>query len=512
MSRTAILIALVATGLLAGLVGVAQAQTNLPGTVSLENSPPNAPAIEVDANRSDPIEIPQIPVTIPLDMITDPNNDPLTLTFTESDYTPPSDPFTFAEFSDTSITPYTNLTLGQDGTYTVDADQASFSFVMARGVVPNGAHTISYTVTDGEASETGTITINVSGTPPSAQELNYFVSHPGEVVVGFGRSATDQDDGSLGTTLTFTPRDMPADFDTYLEVTEGASDDDNDGTYDVPSDTEERLVKIRTVASGLAQVILDYTIDDGADTASSTVTITVLDPSVLPLQDVTYMVPAVIDSQFTHTLDQDEIQSLVTIDLSDTEIRGFSLDVNRPGDMNGFASITGTNTLARTLTYDPDVDDSAEDEVFTYWGNSGGRLGAATITFDRGNTCTPDIPTADLEFGDVKLGVVSQNEVMVEISNAGHSPFTVMLSGEEWLKDDNTPAMAAEVTAYDVASGVDYAMKTKLTGTATALEDPVGLNDDVTLYMNLLPILHTDVTAVGEILTQQITVSTTCTP
>ena len=518
MNGTILLIALVATGLLAGLVGMAQAQSIVEGTVALEDSPPIAPDIDVEALRPSTSLSRDGLVTIPLTGITDPNNGPLTLTFAEADYTPAYGDITFADFSRSAFSiSYTNLSRDESsGTYTVDATQESFSFGLA-SLVPNGPNTISYSVTDGMTPMTGTITINVSGAAPEVGEESLFVTHPAEFVLGFGHYVRDPDDPNEDLTVTFTPDATISDFDTYLEITDGASDGNDDGTYDITSDPATKLVRLETKDSP-GHVVLDYTASDGASTVSNKVLINILDssdPNYIPLQDVTYMVPAMIDSQFTHTLDQDEIQSLVAEDLSDAEIMELRLDANRIGDRGGFASITGTNSLERTLTYDPLVDDSSEDEVFTYWarlpdpGPTGSRLGAATMTFDRGNMCGSDIPSGNLEFGAVGLGQES-DEVTVEIANTGHTPITVMVSGEDWVRAEGA-AMPASVTAFGVETG-NYGSKTPLKddNTNTSLPNAVGLNDDVTLYMQLIPRLLEDATNVSGELTQQITVSTTC--
>ena len=213
-----------------------------------------------------------------------------------------------------------------------------------------GAATFEYTVSDGEATDTGTVTVNVGG-----------VNDP-PVAVNDALTTAEDTPGTI-TTATLVANDTDTELQTLSVTGVGGA---VNGTVDLAGGT----VTFTPDANYSGAASFTYTVSDGAATATGTVDVT-----VTPVND------APVANAGTAQTDED---TAVTITLTGSDVEGSSLTfaiVTQPA--NGtLGAITQVDATSATVVYTPDTD-STMDDSFTFEVNDGDLDSApATVAID----------------------------------------------------------------------------------------------------------------------------------
>ncbi|MEQ8677656.1 MAG: tandem-95 repeat protein [Aggregatilineales bacterium] len=229
------------------------------------------------------------------------------------------------------------VTINPDNTITYTPDNDFF-----------GSDSFDYTISDGTNSDTATVTVNVNevidpNTPPVANDDSATTDENQAVTIDVLINDTDADGDTLSVTGTTTP-------------TNGSVIINPDNTLTYTPDTDF-----------FGTDSFDYTLSDGNDTNTATVTVTVnevIAPNNPPV--------ATDDSATT-----DENQAVtIAVLTNDSDADGDTLSVTgttSPG--NGSVSINPDNTL----TYTPDTDFFGTDS-FDYTISDGEDTDSATVT------------------------------------------------------------------------------------------------------------------------------------
>ena len=344
------------------------------------------------------------------------------------------------------------------GTVSVNADGVSVDYTPAANF--NGPETITYTVSDGELSDTtGTLTITV--TPVN------------DAPVAVSDTATVLEDSAL-TNIDIVSNDTDVEGDT---LTLTAATPDGSGTAAVNSDGLS--VDYTPAANFNGTETITYTLSDGTDTSTGTLTITVTAVNDAPV--------AVSD---TAIVDED---TSLTVDVisNDTDVEGDTLTLTAATtDGSGTVSV---NADGLSVDYTPAANFDGI-EVITYAVSDGvdsDDTGILTITV----TAIPEAPVAVsdtatlLEDADLtSVNVVSNDTdidgdslTLIEVNTDGTGTVTVNTDG---VSVDYTPASnfnGTEIVTYIVSDGLLIDQGT-LTLTITPVNDPpVAVSDTATL-------------------------------
>ena len=251
---------------------------------------------------------------------------------------------------------YGTLVLSGNGSYTYTPHGSSQS--LAQGQVVQDVFT--YTVSDGSLSDTGTLTVNISGVN-DAPVANSDIASTGEnnvVLVNVLANDTDVDNGAV---LTVVSASAPSGQGSASVV--GNQVQFDPGTDFDYLDTGET-----------AQVVVSYTIqDEHGATSSSTVTITVNGANDAPV--------AIDDTDST---DENNAVSGNVL-ANDTDVDGESLVVANPGT---YVGANGTLVLNSdgSYTYTPNAgtqgldDGESVSDTFSYTASDGDASDTATLT------------------------------------------------------------------------------------------------------------------------------------
>ena len=315
---------------------------------------------------------------------------------------------------------YGTLTLAADGTYTYAADQSVTDALDASDTVTD---VFTYTLSDGSATDTATLTITITGvnddpvanvdTGAVDEDATLTVSSAASGVIQDNDTDADTDDtvSSLEiTTITFNGSDSAVTSGstynsgtptsvtgTYGTLTIGA-----DGTYTY---TADQSAADDLDASDTATDVFTYTVSDGTGTDTATLTITVTGINDAPVadnetgavnEDATLTVTDGTSDLLYGDTDADDSASLTVTTYSHTsatnEDGGSASTGNGNSNTAGSGAVVGyygTLTLAADGTYtyaaDQDVADALDasdtvTDVFTYTLSDGTATDTATLT------------------------------------------------------------------------------------------------------------------------------------
>ena len=367
---------------------------------------------------------------------------------------------------------YGQLTLNANGSYTYVANQAAADALDAGDSVTD---TFNYTVSDGTATDIGTITITVLGIndDPVAQNDVGVIVEDGTLTVANGADAsvtdtydaTGEHSGDIIDTSSSSHTDSDADASASLSITQikkdggsnsavgsgstwngtgGSAGTSVTGTYGtllIGADGSYRYVADQDAADPLdvgesATDVFVYTLSDGTATTTATLTITVLGANDAPVAAPDY---GVINENATLTVSDGDNQTVsgrydvsgehsgdvinTTWTGTDTDIDGDTLTVDsiRTGSTLG-SGTAGTVGQALTGTYGQLTLNA--NGSYTYVANQ-----AAAEALDAGDsetdsfnyTVTDGALTANALIEIVVLGVndtpVAQNDVGVILAN-----------------------------------------------------------------------------------------------
>ena len=200
--------------------------------------------------------------------------------------------------SGTSVTgTYGTLTIGADGTYTYVADQSAADDLDASDTVTD---VFTYTVWDGAATDTATLTITITGVndaPVAQNDVGYIqegktltVSNGANANVSGSYDATGEHSGDVINTSSGSHSDSDADDSASLSVasfrtggsegsgTAGTLGEALSGTYGtltMNANGSYTYVSTANSVSGTVTDVFNYTVSDGTATDTATLTITI---------------------------------------------------------------------------------------------------------------------------------------------------------------------------------------------------------------------------------------------
>ncbi|OGB12924.1 MAG: hypothetical protein A3E51_14195 [Burkholderiales bacterium RIFCSPHIGHO2_12_FULL_67_38] len=254
------------------------------------------------------------------------------------------------------------FTTTQGGTIVIAAN-GSYTYTPPTNF--NGSDSVNYTVTDGSATDTGTlnITITPANDPPVAVDDAITVAEdtPFTSVVDLDANDTDLD----GDSLTVVPG-------TFTTTAGGTIVIAANGSY-----TYTPPVNFNGSDS------VDYTVTDGSATDIGTLNIT-----ITPANDP----PVAVDDEITVAEDT-PFTSVVDLDANDTDLDGDSLTVV-PGTFTTTAGGTIVIAADGSYTYTPPANFNGSDSVnYTVTDGSATDVGTLTITVTPANDPPVPAPT-----------------------------------------------------------------------------------------------------------------------
>lgn len=532
-TRRILLIGLALTAALAGALAAgdggpgvppfaaAQTSQTAQNTFTLLNTAPTAPSMAIDTRIGET-------VTINFNQATDPENDQLRfyldsnpgpvpdpgfippsgsttlfadlatspVGFEENPSTDPENPF--SAFFYNVIEPW-DPTSGTDHTITFvvgpDAD--------------TGTYTINYHAHDGtDPSTAGVITLNVAGLeptmPPTAMRISESAVLPANISINLADHIRDGDTNIADQTITITFRS-----DNIPNAVSGLDQDALNPRIFTPN-TDGRTIEFQSV-SGAAEYMADYTVNDGATTASAEMALTFTAPSTdntIEVKPLSYTVPFEDRTSFTTTIDYAQLTDLAS------GFEGFdpataTLSVAQIGSSGGLASVERIpeDSETRSLNYAA-ADSHSGIETFDYSISQGDAFGTSTVTFDvdDGLVCTNRVEGTRIEFGHLRPGQTSI-PVTVRVYNTGEVENNVMVSGSDWFDSAGTLVMRGTQTHYSVAPGTLYPAKEVMPSESTSI-GPISPSGSKNIHIQLqVSLLVPDFE--GR-LNQQITLSTLC--
>ncbi|ACV67860.1 beta strand repeat-containing protein [Desulfohalobium retbaense] len=334
----------------------------------------------------------------------DPENDPLTVTAVNGTAIESGDTITLASGA--------LLTMNSDGTFTYNPN-GQFEGLGGEGSENSaGSDTFTYTITDGDATSTADVTINVSGLNDAPQALD-------------NQYSTNEDSSVGGNVITDTG------FDDELNTTGVDSDPENDPlTVTAVNGTAINSGDTITLASGALLTMNSdgtFTYDpngqfeglggEGSENSSGsdTFTYTITDGDATSTADVTINVsgvndaPQALDNEYNTNEDSSVGGNVITDSGFDDELNVTGVDSDPENDpltvtaVNGTAIESGdTITLASgalltmnsdgTFTYDPNgqfeglggegSENSSGSDTFTYTITDGDATSTADVTIN----------------------------------------------------------------------------------------------------------------------------------
>ena len=326
-----------------------------------------------------------------------------------------------------------------NGTLTYLQDTGAFEYVPNAGFV--GTDTFEYVVSDGKDSDIGQVTVNVVNTAPVANDDGYSVDKNQTLTIdapGLLANDSDPDGDTISVTLNSSPSNGTLNF---VEAT---------GRFEYVPD-----------AGFVGTDSFNYTISDGVATDTGTVTITVVSPPPVAVDD---------------SADVDEDDSVIINVLgNDNAPSGNALDVvGVTQGSNGSVVINPDETV----TYTPNADFNGTD-TFVYTLSDGVKTTTATVTV------TVD-PVPDLPFA---------NDDVAQTLTA--SPVTIDVLANDG-DVDGTPVSLTQIsqdpqfgTAQIVNGAIVYTPNsTLLSGTDSfvyEIEDSDGNLTTATVSLDILP-------------------------
>ena len=346
---------------------------------------------------------------------------------------------------------YGTLTIGADGSYSYTADQTAAD---ALDVGESKNDVFTYTLTDGTATDTATLTIAVSGkndTPVGVDDTD-----------SVNEDATVTKTGSEEDVLN---DDTDADTDASLTVTNISHTNGNSGTVSSGS----------TYSSSGTQIVGTYgTLTIGAD-GSYTYTADQTAADDLDADD-----PA--SDVFTYTLtDENSATATATLTINITGVNDTPVAVNDTDSVNEDATVSKTASQDDVLNDDTDADDSASLTVSAIrtgaedgTGNSGtvgsaltGTYGTLTLNSNGSYTYVADQSAAD----DLDAGDTANDIFTYTVSDGTATDTATLIITVTGVND--TPVAVDDTDSVDEDSSV-----TKLATQDDVLDDDTDADDD----------------------------------
>jgi gliding motility-associated-like protein len=345
------------------------------------------------------------------------------------------------------------------GTVSINLDGVSVDYTPSADF--NGTEVITYTVSDGTDTATGTLTVTV--TPVN------------DAPVAIADTATVSEDTAT-TSIEVIANDTDVDSGDILSLTSVSTS----GTGIVSINSDGFSVDYTPSANFNGTEVITYTISDGTDTATGTLTVTVTpvnDAPVAIADTATVSEDSATTSIDVIANDTDEEEDTLTLTLVNTSgigtvsinLDGFSVDYTPSADFNGTEVITytvsdGTDTATGTLTVTVTPVNDAPVAI----------ADTATVSEDTATTSIEVIANdTDVDSGDI-LSLTSVSTSGTGIVSINSDGFSV----------DYTPSAnfnGTEVITYTVSDGTDTATGT-LTVTVTPVNDaPVAIADTATV-------------------------------
>ena len=349
----------------------------------------------------------------------------------------------------------TDVVYTGDGIAAVNSDNASVDYTPAENY--NGIETITYTVSDGTNSATGTLTVTVT----SVNDLPVVLPDTLEVAED---AATTSNDVIANDT-------DPVEEDT---LTLTAVTTDENGT--VAINTDNVSIDYTPAADFNGTETITYTVSDGTDTATGTLTVT-----VTAVNDA----PVAVDDALTVIEDADLTSKNVIENDTDVDLDTLTLtEVSYTGD-----GIVAVNSDNASIDYTPAADyDGTETITYTVSDGTLSTTGTLTVTVSPLNDNLPiavsDTETVLEDAATTSINVVGNDTdadedtlVLASVTTAGSGIVAVNSNG---VSVDYTPALnfnGSEIITYTVSDGTDTATGT-LTVEVTAVNDaPVAVDD-----------------------------------
>ena len=382
-----------------------------------------------------------------------------------------------------NILSLTTVSTPGTGTVSINLDGVSVDYTPSADF--NGTEVITYTVSDGTDTATGTLTVTVTPVNDAPEAI--------------ADTATVSED-SATTSIDVIANDTDVDLGNILSLTTVSTP----GTGTVSINLDGVSVDYTPSADFNGTEVITYTVSDGTDTATGTLTVT-----VRPVNDAPVAVAdtaTVLEDSATTSIDViandtdvdlGNILSLTTVSTPGTgtvsiNLDGVSVDYTPSADFNGTEVITytvsdGTDTATGTLTVTvTPVNDAPEAIADT-----------ATVSEDSATTSI-DVIANDT---DVDLGNILS---LTTVSTPGTGTVSINLDG---VSVDYTPSAdfnGTEVITYTVSDGTDTATGT-LTVTVTPVNDaPIAVEDTASVLENAIMIstdvISNDIDVDGDIL------------
>ena len=347
---------------------------------------------------------------------------------------------------------YGTLTIGADGSYTYTADQSAADDLDAGDQVTD---VFTYTLSDGTATDTATLTITVTGvndTPVAqndvgviAEDSTLTVTNSDNANVSGSYDATGEHSGDVIDTSSSSHTDSDADDSASLNITQIKKDGGSDssvssgssynssgtsvtgtyGTLTIGADGSYTYIADQAAADALdagdsADDVFVYTLSDGTATTTANITISVLgindDPAAVNDTDTVSEGATVTktgsqDDVLADDTDADDSSSLTVTAIQPSGGSSSSVTSSSTYDSNG-TTVTGTyGTLtigadgSYTYTANQDAADALDDsesatDVFTYTVSDGTSTDTATITITVNGS--NDAPVARNDTGTVE--------------------------------------------------------------------------------------------------------------
>jgi hypothetical protein len=342
-----------------------------------------------------------------------------------------------------------------DGIAAVNSDNASVDYTPAENY--NGIETITYTVSDGTNSATGTLTVTVT----SVNDLPVVL--PDTLEVAEDATTTSKDVIANDTD--------PVEEDT---LTLTAVTTDENGT--VAINTDNVSIDYTPAADFNGTETITYTVSDGTDTATGTLTVI-----VTAVNDA----PVAVEDELSVNEDADLTSKNVIENDTDVDLDTLTLtEVSYTGD-----GIVAVNSDNASIDYTPAADyDGTETITYTVSDGTLSTTGTLTVTVSPLNDNLPiavsDTETVLEDAATTSINVVGNDTdadedslVLASVTTAGSGIVSVNSNG---VSVDYTPALnfnGSEIITYTVSDGTDTATGT-LTVDVTAVNDaPVAIDD-----------------------------------
>ena len=382
-----------------------------------------------------------------------------------------------------NILSLTTVSTPGTGTVSINLDGVSVDYTPSADF--NGTEVITYTVSDGTDTATGTLTVTVTPVNDAPEAI--------------ADTATVSED-SATTSIDVIANDTDVDLGNILSLTTVSTP----GTGTVSINLDGVSVDYTPSADFNGTEVITYTVSDGTDTATGTLTVTVTPVNDAP-EAIADTATVSEDSATTSIdviandtdVDLGNILSLTTVSTPGTgtvsiNLDGVSVDYTPSADFNGTEVITytvsdGTDTATGTLTVTvTPVNDAPEAIADT-----------ATVSEDSATTSI-DVIANDT---DVDLGNILS---LTTVSTPGTGTVSINLDG---VSVDYTPSAdfnGTEVITYTVSDGTDTATGT-LTVTVTPVNDaPIAVEDTASVLENAIMIstdvISNDIDVDGDIL------------